>query len=388
MTSHPHGASRTTSPLLTEAQRLPTSGARAVEPFRVGGDLYLAVPQLARDIPGQPPALTGGDSDTVLLVYRWDQGRFVEFQQLPVPGGEDAEFFELGERAFLATASLRSGSGPYRMTLDSVLYEWVDGRFVEFQRFETHAAKQWTHFRIGDRHFLALAQGVAHAGDANAANKPSSIFEWNGSRFELLQEIESAWGYNWAFMQLDDEALLAYADHVSPSRLLRWNGARFEELQRFDGASGRAFCFFRAHGNAWLAFACLHADSVLHRWEGGRFVEHQTLSGPGGREFEWLPGDGAGRDEGGALVQVNFILGTREAPQPRLDSIVHAWHGGRFEPVARFPTSGGADVARFEIDGVLHLAVAQALAPDARFRVDSVIHRVDRAALRGASNAG
>ena len=377
MNAAPTGLPRSGSLRLTEVQRLPTSGARAVEPFALGGELFLAVPQLARDIPGQPPALTGGDSDTDLLVLRWQDARFVEHQRLPVAGGEDAEFFEIGGRAFLATASLRRGAGPYHLAVDSVLYEWIDGRFVAFQHFETRAAKQWKHFEIDGRHFLALAQGVAHPGDDPAANLPSRIHEWTGSRFDLLQDIDSAWGYNWAFARVDGHALLAYADHVAPSRLLRWNGARFEDFQRLDNPTGRAFCFFHAHGRTWLAFACLHADSLLLRWDEGRFVAHQVLSGPGGREFEWLPA--AGDEDDGLLVQVNFILGTREAPQPELDSLIHAWRDDVLEPIARFPTSGGADVARFEVDGVVHLAVANALSPQVRFRTDSVILRLDRA---------
>ena len=372
------------APRLTEVQRLPTNGARAVEPFSRDGMLYLAIPQLAYDIAGQPAAITGGDSDTVLTIYRWHDGLFIEHQKLPVPGGEDAEFFEIGDRAFLATASLRSGAGPYRMKVESVLYEWVDGRFTPFQKFETVAAKQWRHFRIGERHFLALAQGALPPGKDPADNLPSRIFEWNGIRFDLLQEIESAWGYNWAFSQVGGHDLLAYADHVTPSLLLRWNGSQFEEFQRLEGATGRAFSFFRARGHTWLAFACLHANSTLYRWEDGRFVVHQLLSGPGGREFAWLP---AGGDlDGGLLVQANFILGTREAPLPQMDSLVHAFRGDLLTLASRFPTTGGADVSQFEVADVTYLAVANALSPQVRFRTDSVIYRVDGVTLRNATS--
>ena len=40
---------------LTEMQRIPTSGARAVTTFTVAGRQLLAIPQLARDAPGSPP---------------------------------------------------------------------------------------------------------------------------------------------------------------------------------------------------------------------------------------------------------------------------------------------------------------------------------------------
>ena len=80
-----------------------------------GGEQYLAVPQLATDIAGQPPSMTVGDSDIDLLVFRLRDGRFEEHQRLAVAGGEDAEYFEIGGRCFRATASLRSGKGPYEM---------------------------------------------------------------------------------------------------------------------------------------------------------------------------------------------------------------------------------------------------------------------------------
>ncbi len=361
-----------TIPMLQEIQRLPTSGARAVEPFVHDGVTYLAVAQLAVDVAAQPAAMGAGDSDIETIVFRWAQGEFVEHQRLPVPGGEDAEFFVIGERAFLATASLRSGAGPYRMEVDSVLYELVEGRFVAFQRFATMAAKQWTHFAIDGRHFLGLAQGVtAHAGH-DGPNAQSCLFEWNGERFEPFQQIESAWGYNWCSMTVGGRQLLAYADHAVPSRLLVWNGANFEPFQTLEGQSGRAFARFDAHGESWLAFANLLGDSLLYRWSGTRFEQHQLLSGPGGREFEWLDdGDGTG-----LLVQVNFIHGSREAPRPAPYSFIQRWNGERFEVVDRFATSAGTDAASFTADGARYLVVANSLNASLRFRTDSVVYRI------------
>jgi EPTP domain len=118
---------------LTAVGRLQTSGARAVEPFHIDGALFVAVPQLAIDIPGQTPDINGGDSDTSLLVFRADNGGFVEHQRLDAPGGEDAEFFRIGGRKFLATASIRTGHGPYEFGTESLIFEWRTGRFEPFQ---------------------------------------------------------------------------------------------------------------------------------------------------------------------------------------------------------------------------------------------------------------
>src|ERR1700691_5615377 len=80
---------------LREMQRIPTSGARAVADFTVAGGRLLAIPQLARDTPGSPPGMNGGDSGTELLLLEFAGGRYEPWSVLPAPGGEDAEFFTL-----------------------------------------------------------------------------------------------------------------------------------------------------------------------------------------------------------------------------------------------------------------------------------------------------
>jgi hypothetical protein len=134
--------------MLTEINRIPTTGARAVEPFRHDGTLYLVIPQLAADAPGQAPSMIGGNSDVDSLVLTWRNGCCAEHQRLPITGGEDAEFFRIGERAFLATATLRSGQGPYRYDVASTIFELAQGAFVPFQTVATFGAKQWKHFTV------------------------------------------------------------------------------------------------------------------------------------------------------------------------------------------------------------------------------------------------
>src|ERR1700722_2163744 len=87
--------------ILTEAQRIPASGARAAEPVPVAGFDLLATPQLAMDIPGEPQGMDGGDSDTDLLLLRRAAGQYVPWLTLPAPGGGDAELFTTGSPAVL-----------------------------------------------------------------------------------------------------------------------------------------------------------------------------------------------------------------------------------------------------------------------------------------------
>ncbi len=356
--------------LLVEQQRLPTSGARGMHIFTLDGVLRLAIPQLALDQPDGPAVMNGGDSNTMMPMYRWTAGRFIADGELPVPGGEDATAFRVGTADFLATASIRTGSGPYELNCDSVIFRRVEGRWESFQRIPTFAAKQWHFFSINSRHFLALAQGVVHEGLTARHPAQSCIYEWDGSRFKEFQTLDGPWGYNWQYFEQAGQHFLAYADHVTPSMLLRWNGASFTPSQEFAARGGRAFKLFRTEGETYLAFANLLGESVLYRWQEGAFTAHQILSGPGAREFSVVQTRGETY-----LIQANFIHGTPAAPKTDLTSFIFRWKAGKMEKVDEFDTFGATDVTAFSADGLCYVAVSNSLSRDIRFREDSIIYR-------------
>jgi len=357
------------TPELTELYRIPTSGARAIEPFELDGGSYLAIPQLATDVPGTPAHMNGGDSDTDLLVLRATGEGYTEFQRLGVPGGEDAEFFRIGDEAFLAAAGIRSGAGPYNFHTRPEVFRWAGDKFVPFQAFSGFAAKQWKHIQVGDRHFLGLAQGVTVPG-TEADNLPSRLYEWDGARFVPFQDIASRWAYNWHPFTLGGEHFLAHADNVVPSVLYRWDGGKFVEHQELAEQHGRAFADFEVDGEHYLLVARLQSDSALLGWDGGKFVPHQSLPGPGAREWAVLRGE-----HGLYVVRVNFVLGTPDHPTTRLISVVYRWDGSALRTSAEFPTTGGTDVAVFHDAGGTLVGITNSLSADVRFAADTVIYR-------------
>lgn len=357
--------------LMVLHQRLPTSGARTALPFRLDGDLFLAVPQIAEDVPGEPAYMNGGDSDIDAILYRWTDGKFVEHDRLSVTGGEDALLFAIGDHIFLATASVRTGAGPYDLNAVSTLFRREGDRWTPFQTFHTFAAKQWHHFTFDGRHFLALAQGVTVPQAAPTVPRESRLFEWTGERFEPFQTLEGGWGYNFTYFELGGARFLAYADHTSPSLIYRWDDGRFVPFQTLAERSGRAIRFFEADGQAWLAFATVDGPSTLFRWDGAGWTAQEEIGAPCGREFALIrTGDAL------HLVRIRFIEGTPAAPKTDLLSEVHRWTGNGFEQVASFPTYGGTDAEPFVADGQLYLAVSNSLTPDIRFRQDMVIYRL------------
>lgn len=356
---------------LEEVQRLGTSGARAVESFRIGENTYVAIPQLAEDIPGQPANMNGGDSDVDTVVYRWESGKLVEFQRIPSHGSEDAAFFAIGDRMFLAICGVRMGRGPYNANSYALVYEFDGRRFFPVQQLATFAAKQLRAFTIGADHYLAIANGVTLEGVEGDSR--SRVYRWDGARFREAQILPSRWAYDLEYFEIDGESYLGLADHLDGWTLYEWNGVTFLPIQAVSEVGARDLTHFRIDGTDYLAYANLVGTSRIYRFADGRFVEHQALEGPGGRAFHFLPADPYPY-----LVRVNFITGDRTNPQAALQSTLLRWNGKAFEPVQSFSTFGGTDASSFEAGGERYLVISNSLAPDLRFRVDSVLYRLAR----------
>lgn len=361
-------------PYLERVEALPTSAARAVEIFTRDGTTWLAVAQMSRDVAGEAPYMNGGDSDTQALLFRREENAFVLSETLPLPGGEDVEHFVLDGREFLAGVGIRTGSGPYDLNTQAVLYERQGDAWVVHQRFDVFAGKQWRHFAIEGRHFLALAQGVTVEGAVARHASQSCLFAWNGERFEPFQITGGAWGYNWTHFTHGGEHYLAYADHVSGSRIFHWRDSRFVTLQIFDEPGGRAFHAFEADGALWLVHANLLRHTSLYRFDGKQFVAVQTLHDAGGRELCEIAGTGQGAAHR-YLLLVCFITGTPKNPDPVQRSKLLRWRGDGFECVEEIDTSGATDAAVFDAAGQRYVVVANSLSPEVRFRIDSVVYR-------------
>ncbi|UJW32017.1 hypothetical protein L3Q67_43855 [Saccharothrix sp. AJ9571] len=359
--------------ILSVHQRLATSGARGAHVFRVGDELHLVVPQLAEDVPGRAADMQGGNADVDALLYRWEDGRFAEHDRLPSPSAEDALSFRSGGKTYLAFANLRTGKGPYETDVDSLIYREEDGKWILDEALPTFGAKQWHHFSIDDREFLALAQGLVIPGLTltHQGHGRSVIFERIDRRWQEFQVLDGRMGYNWAFFRVGGHHFLAYADQLSPSVVYRWDGVSFVPHQTIGERFGRSFQHFSQDGEDWLAFACITGESTLHRWNGELFEPHQSLGGAGGREFELFR-----HGNHLYLVRVCFVQGMPPTPETELMSQLYRWDNGKFEVLEEFPTFGGTDASYFEADGRSFLVVANSLTPDVRFRQDSIVHEL------------
>ncbi|WP_298624650.1 hypothetical protein [uncultured Legionella sp.] len=362
--------------ILSPYEYLDTTGARELTPFTINNEYFIAVAQLARDIPGTPPNMNGGDADVDVLIYKINHGKHVIHQRIPGHGNESTAFFTIGNDAYLAVASVHSGpKAPFNHHTYSMLYKWDGQFFYPVQQFYSYAAKQWHFFSIGTRHFLALAEGVKLPdGEQKPEESNSIIYEWNGERFQPFQKISSQWGYSFQFFRLNGENYLAYADHLKQSTLYRWDGAQFKEYQVFPGDGGRSFEAFTIGNKHYLAYANIKSDSIIYQWNGKQFETYQALQGAGGRNFTYFTLDGKHY-----LLRVNFITGDRTNPKSALQSPLYKWMNNQFEPIQNIPSFGGVSAHVYRYDDSFYMTFANSLSADLRFKVRSVIYKISQA---------
>lgn len=357
---------------LVPYQNIPSSGARGVELFEIAGDLYLSIPQLSEDIVGDSPSMNGGNSETFVLVYKWQDSKFVEYQKISSPGNEHTAFYSVGNRHFLAVASIRDGKNPnFTMDVSSTVYEWIDDSFIEFQSFNTFAAKSCEFFEIGSQHYLIYSQGVKEPGNDNEKQNYSQIYRWDGSYFEFFQSIPVTWGYETSFFSIENKFFLALADNLGASKILQWNGSEFEIFQEIDKqGGGRDFCHFIHEGSHYLAFANLLHDSSLYKWDNGTFIKIQNLDGVAARSFYVYQDNNATY-----LFRTNFISGTRQEPVSALESTVYQFDGSCV-PVATYSTFGGTDTKVFIKDDKKYAVVSNSLSKSIRFDTPTIVYEI------------
>ena len=348
-----------------------TNGAREIAPFKIDNRQFLAIAQLAKDIPDTKANMNGGDSDLPVQIYELVDHQLKAYQQLPAHGSESVTHFQMDGHDYLAVASIRSGSnGDYNYDTYSMLYRWDGKVFYPVQQFRGYASKDFTHFQIKDEHFLALANGVATKTGDDKNN--SVIYKYDGKQFQPFQTIPSTWGYSFHFFEMDGKPFLAFADHTSNSVIYQFDGEQFKPFQTITEVGGRAFEYFQLNNQHYLAFANISHPSVLYQFNGKQFKSVQTFDGLGGRSFNFF-----NLNDTSYLLQIKFITGGRDNPQTEQESPLYVWQDNEFKQTQLIKTFGGVVANIFYLKDKLYIALANSLSKDIRFKTNSVIYRAN-----------
>ena len=275
--------------------------------------------------------MNAGNSDTELLLLRRRAGRYVPFGSLRHPGGEDAEFFRIGDRSFLAVASIRSGSGPYEYTTTSTIHEWTRRRVppVPVRSRPTPRSSGST-----GRSATAISSGSPRDWTCRTWRPQPRLDGLRVGRhsFVEFQVDPVALGLQLAPVRGRRTVLRRPRRPPRPSLLYRWDGQRLvahQELLRAPAGHSRTFDrrrHYLAGGRDYPQprACCAGTDD--------RFVPDQRLRGPRRagaqrrRERDRL-----------FVIRVNFITGHPTDPEPALNSQVYKWRDGRSSACSRVP---------------------------------------------------
>ena len=158
-------------------QNISTYGARDWEYFEIGERKFLVVANQKSTL------ANSSDINSELFEYQSGRGggQFVSVQNISTFSARDWEYFDINGRHFLVVANPHlADSNTTSELFEYQVYASGDhGPFVSVQNISAENPQDWEYFEIGERKFLA----VAGFNTPLVSNSTSHIFEWNGCQF-------------------------------------------------------------------------------------------------------------------------------------------------------------------------------------------------------------
>ena len=224
------------------------------------------------------------------VVYKLENGRFVQNQTLSTHGAYGIEHFIIDNVHYMAIANRYDGS--YKQ--NSVIYKWRGGKFEVFQRISTNGASGLKFFTIEGEHYLAVAEYY----DDSTYSIDSFVYKWKNGRFVKYQNIPTDGAMACDSIVIANETYLIYGNHYHPqkkynidSNVYKWSGGHFLKYQTIQTQGARSAKFFRVSGHVFLAFANQYTGSnyntksPIYKWDGAKFTLFQEIPTLGALEF-------------------------------------------------------------------------------------------------------
>ncbi|XP_059711034.1 thrombospondin-type laminin G domain and EAR repeat-containing protein isoform X3 [Haemorhous mexicanus] len=227
-------------------------------------------------------------------IYRWTDGKFVHYQNIPTHQAQSWKYFTIGKKIFLAVANFEQNERGQEF---SVIFKWSrrKEKFLAYQRISTHSARDWEAFVIQGEAFLAV---VNHREDRAATSSSS----WPPSP----QTFGAA---DWEVFHIGDRVFLAVANSHSydsgmpaPSNFYAINSSIYElnitaqmfvKFQDLLTYSALDWEFFSVGDDSFLVVAnsfdgfTFSVNSIIYRWQGYEgFVAAHQLPTVGCRDWE------------------------------------------------------------------------------------------------------
>ncbi|KAM4626139.1 thrombospondin-type laminin G domain and EAR repeat-containing protein [Discoglossus pictus] len=269
----------------------------------------------------------------------------------------------------------------------SVLYRWIDGKFVVHQYFITYQAQSWKHFTIGKRIFLALANFEKD----DDGEEFSIIYKWNPQKLKFLQyqKIRSCSARDWEAFSIEGETFLAIANHREGNNhninsvIYKWNSSTglFEVNQTIPTSGAYDWEFFSIGPYSFLVVAntfngtSTNIQSQIYIWLGGMFRLFQSIMTFGASDWEFFRiqdrfflavANSHNYQVGGPMLRSSYVI----------NSTVYELNitGQLFEKYQDIVTYSAVDWEFFTVGDDYFLVVANSF-DGSSFSVNSVIYR-------------
>uniref|UniRef100_A0A8C0JA93 Thrombospondin type laminin G domain and EAR repeats n=1 Tax=Chelonoidis abingdonii TaxID=106734 RepID=A0A8C0JA93_CHEAB len=248
-------------------------------------------------------------------IYKWTDGKFQSYQNIPTYQAQSWLYFTIGKKAFLAVANHREGTSPLfflavlgdNHNINSVIYRWNPrtGLFEANQTIPTSGAYDWEFFTVGPYSFLV----VANTFNGTSTKIDSHIYIWLGGSFQLFQSILTFGAADWEVFHIGDRIFLAVANShsydsgtVMPNNYYAINSSiyelnitaqmfvKFQDLLTYSALDWEFFSvgedYFLVVANSFDGFT-FSVNSIIYRWQGYEgFVAVHRLPTFGCRDWE------------------------------------------------------------------------------------------------------
>ena len=349
-------------------QDLPTKGGSDVEHFTIDGTRFLAFANYRSDTEEYI-------TDSFIYKQNDSTGIFFLYQTLGTHGGFDMEYFKIGDQHYLAVANHYDGTS-YRQ--NSVIYQWnlTQEQFDVFQSIETLGATSFEFFEITNEQFLA----ISNFRDGHSYSINSFIYKWNSNKFEKIQDIAIEGAHKTETFVISNETFIAFANygrwHITSrgqSAVFKWSGQQFVKLQSFQTYGARDVKSFSDNGSTFLAFANYkfgaqrNINSPIYKWNGSRFVLFQSIATPGAAGLH--PFMMCGQRFLGVASLYDLLYGRNTM------SVVYRVSQEQFIEYQEIPTQGAFGMTSFQYKGHTYLAVANRVTDPGRNNINSALYK-------------
>lgn len=326
-----------------EYQSIATNGANDWKSFKIDSTVYLALANYQ-------------DNNSVEInssIYKWNNDTFSLYQEILTKGASDWEYFEINSEHYLAIANYKSQTD---YAINSIIYKWDGTNFITFQEIPTSAAYDWEAFEVNDTIFLAVANQLDNDGNYDTY---STIYKWNGIKFDSIQSILTHMVSDWEFFNINDSlSFIAVANTYSiSSNIYKWNGTSFIAFQTLSSMGTTGIESFEIDNNYYLAtsngrdFNSFNTYSNIYKWNGTQFTSYQQLSTIGAFDWEFFS-----INNQPFLCVANY---QDDNNNYNLNSVIYTWDGSYFNKLQEIATNAATDWEYLQIDNKNYLVVAE-----------------------------